>query len=279
VSFEPLPFSPDPSPRSKTNQSTYIEIPDSINVTPHNHFLAFLRYATFTIGGVLALFWILTSGVAYLIPYLPPESDQWMAPLGEAYIKDLKKKHEVVNCPDYTRMLEELSPHMTNPPAVEMEVFQGLGPTLNAYALPGGKIVLYEALMRELKEADARRFVLAHEMGHVYHRHSLQAVGKLFIVWGLITPATVVFPQARNLLEGLLNVSSMQYSQEKELEADRYAIELLTQAGHNPRAGIEVFETLKKATEGNPTPDFLRTHPPDETRIAQIKALTAEKHK
>jgi Zn-dependent protease with chaperone function len=258
------------------HNQTYVEIPDSINISPENHLFAFLKYTVGTIFGVLAFFWVFTAGIAYLVPYLPPSSEKWLAPIGESYIKSLREKKEIQESSTYSALLSDLMRYVSPPPQNAMHVYEGLGDTLNAYALPGGHIVLYQKLMGQLNDEDAKRFVLAHEMGHVYHRHSLQAMGEKVIFGLLILPASVILPQATGQLSSLLNVSSMQYSQAKELEADRYAVTLLSKARYNPRAGIKVFQLLEAANKNNKSdvPDFLKTHPPDAARIAQIEALT-----
>jgi predicted Zn-dependent protease len=66
----------------------------------------------------------------------------------------------------------------------------------------------------------------------------------------------------------------MQHSQAKELEADRYAVKLLQASNSDAHAGVKVFQLLEKGTKNVKTPEFLRTHPPDTARIAQIEALT-----
>jgi Zn-dependent protease with chaperone function len=267
---ERIPLTPE-MPRNKTG---YTAIPESINATPESALWMFAKYVLSIVFGVAILFWVLTEGVAYMVPYLPPESEQWLTPIGEEYIKQQNKKHEIACDADYDAMLKDLKTHLPSPALVDMQIYKGLGDTINAYALPGGKIVLYDGLMRQLDDMDARRFVLAHEMGHVYHRHAIQALGKSVIYATLLMPAAIVFPQLSGSITSLLNVSSMQHSQAKELEADRYAVMLLKASNYDAHAGVKVFQLLEKGTKNVKTPEFLRTHPPDAARIAQIEALT-----
>lgn len=267
---ERIPLTPE-MPRNKTG---YTAIPESINATPESALWMFAKYVLSIVFGVGILFWVLTEGIAQLVPYLPPQSEHWLKPIGDEYIQQETKKKHIATDADYDALLKDLRSHLPTPPWVEMQVYKGLGDTINAYALPGGKIVLYEGLMRQLDDIDARRFVLAHEMGHVYHRHAIQAMGKSVIYATLLMPAAVVFPQLTGTITSLLNVSFMQHSQAKELEADRYAVMLLKASNYDAHAGVKVFQLLEKNTKNAKTPEFLRTHPPDAARIAQIEALT-----
>jgi predicted Zn-dependent protease len=265
---------PPLTPHMPQNKTGYTAIPESINATPESALWMFAKYVLSIVFGVAILFWVLTEGLGYLVPYLPPESEQWLAPIGEEYLKQEVKKNKIATDANYEAMLKDLTSHLPTAPLVEMRVYKGLGDTINAYALPGGKIVLYEGLMRQLDDVNARRFVLAHEMGHVYHRHAIQALGKSVIYATLLMPVAIVFPQLSGSITSLLNVSTMQHSQAKELEADRYAVKLLQASNYDAHAGVKVFQLLEKGTKNVKTPEFLRTHPPDAARIAQIEALT-----
>jgi|GEM_PF-4179241 len=250
----------------------YIEMPDSINVTPKNHFLELIKYTCVGLGSILGIFWIAVTGIGLLVPYLPPESENWLGWIGDTHIATLEKKQEVVDNPRYTALMQELEDHSPVPSPTPLSIHEGQGETLNAFALPGGHIVLYKKLMSQLPDDDARRFVIAHEMGHVANRHSMQAFGKIAVIGLLAVPVNMIMPELSGYLFGLLNMSSMQHSQAKELEADRYAIELLKASGHDPKAGIDVFNLLEAQASGmDKTPDFMKSHPPSEARIAQIK--------
>jgi beta-barrel assembly-enhancing protease len=263
----PIPI----QPRAPRAPHGYVEMPDSINVSPRNPILEFIKYTSITLGSIVGFFWIATTGIGLMVPHLPPSSENWLGWIGDEHIATLEKKKEVKDNETLTKMMRELEAHSPVPSAVELTVHEGQGDTLNAFALPGGHIVLYKSLMNQLPSEDARRFVLAHEMGHVANRHSMQAFGKIAVIGMLAVPINLVLPEVSGQLFGLLNLNSMQHSQAKELEADRYAIELLKAAGSDPRAGIEVFELLESHAGGDATPDFMKSHPPSEARITQIK--------
>jgi beta-barrel assembly-enhancing protease len=273
------PTQAEPNATPAYDAGAYREMPDSINVTPRNPAFEFIKYVFTSVLLVLGLFWGATSGIDHVVPYLPKAADKWLAWVGDEYIKTLKDKKEVAESSSYNAMLEEFRPKLINSLGEDastsvIQVYQGKGDVMNAYALPGGYIVLYEALMNELPSKDAQRFVLAHELGHVMHRHSLQAAGRLMVVGSLALPVGVLFPHGGSQLIEVMNISAMQHSQLKELEADRYAVALLKATGHDPKVGIEVFEMFEKAAAKDNVPAFVKTHPPNQTRIDQVKALT-----
>jgi Zn-dependent protease with chaperone function len=163
---------------------------------------------------------------------------------------------------------------------LEMRSCPRLGP--NAFALPGGVIVLSDQLV-ELAQNDAQvSAVLAHEIGHVRHRHglrqTLQAAGLAALIAALANDAVAITNLAAALPTILLESS---YSRDFEDEADTYAFERLKEVGLSPRSFAEIMSRLeefqRKSTggkrEGGTTAsseralDYLSTHPATAKRI------------
>lgn len=149
-----------------------------------------------------------------------------------------------------------------------------MGP--NALALPDGRIVLLDELV-QLAERDAQILgVLAHELGHVAHRHGMQlmvqstVVGVLSAWWlGDVSSLLVAAPTI------LMNAH---YSRQLEREADRYGAAMLKAGGHAPRVLGEMLEKLEK-TRGEKTgehgwADYLQSHPATEERMRELEAFT-----
>nr|WP_316640293.1 M48 family metallopeptidase [uncultured Roseateles sp.] len=141
-----------------------------------------------------------------------------------------------------------------------------LGP--NAFALPGGEIVLTDALVELLDDSpDALQGVLAHELGHVQHRHGLRMALQAGLVGAL---AGLVVGDFSALLAGLPALLAQQaYSRDFEREADSYAHQMLRRAGLSPRVMLEFFERLA-APEARHSglPSLLSSHPATPERIA-----------
>lgn len=149
---------------------------------------------------------------------------------------------------------------------------------MNAYALPGGNIVVYTGLMKKVKRPDQLAGVLAHEMAHVIQRHSLQNlvsnVGLYVVISGVVGDASAL---AAVLSEGSQALLGQQFSRDVETEADDVAWDLMMKAKLDPRGLREFFEILRieeKAVMGSLMDgplSWLSTHPTTDERISRLR--------
>lgn len=143
----------------------------------------------------------------------------------------------------------------------------GVGP--NAFALPGGTIIVTDALVRTFPDPDVIAGVLGHEIAHVTEQHGLKRVYRsigTFLLVALI--AGDVGPIVEDmLLEGAL-LLSLARSRDQELEADRIGIGLAFDAGYDPVALVHLFEHLSHASD---VPSWLSTHPALDERVPAIR--------
>jgi len=151
---------------------------------------------------------------------------------------------------------------------------RGIG--ANAFALPGGTVVMTDALVKLARNDDQISAVLAHEIGHVRHRHglrmSLQAAGLAALAAALFGDATSITSLATTLPTALLQSG---YSREAEAEADDYAFQRLREIGLSPKAFAEIMLLLEKArqkTSGGRPKDYFSTHPATAKRIQRALA-------
>lgn len=152
--------------------------------------------------------------------------------------------------------------------------------TINAFALPGGQIFITLGLYNELKTEAQLAGVLAHETGHVIQRHSAQQMAKSQLGQALVFATGIGMASQDNpdrarqaaAVASLVNqVAQLRYSRKDELEADQWGLRLMSEAGFNPKAMIEVLEILQKSSPGGHTPEMLLTHPYPKNRIEKIK--------
>ncbi len=153
--------------------------------------------------------------------------------------------------------------------------------TLNAFALPGGQVFITHALLTKLNSRGQLAGVLAHECGHVINRHSAEQLAKAQLTQGLSGAAALAaYSQgsrsgaAVSMLVGQL--VSLKFSRNDELEADRWGVILMSQAGYDPRAMLDVMEVLKRASGGGRTPEFFATHPNPDNREQRIQEAIHE---
>jgi predicted Zn-dependent protease len=153
---------------------------------------------------------------------------------------------------------------------------RGIGP--NAFALPGGTVVVTDALVKLAQNDDQVSAVLAHEIGHVHHRHglrmALQAAGLAALAATLFGDALSITSLATTIPTVLLQTG---YSRDFETEADDYAFARLKEVGLSPRAFAEMMMLLEKShgsRSGDESKDYLSTHPPTAKRIERAFAAS-----
>ncbi len=160
-------------------------------------------------------------------------------------------------------------------------------PTINAFAVPGGVIGVHSGLFNYAVTEDEFATVMAHEIAHLSQRHfsrrmelaqeqgPMQLAGLLA---GILLAATVGSDAglaAMTTAQGLAQDAQMRYSRANEAEADRVGLRTLFNAGMDPYAAPQMFERMYAATrysQGDRIPEFLRTHPLSEKRIADTRA-------
>lgn len=141
--------------------------------------------------------------------------------------------------------------------------------TPNAFALPGGVIVVHTGLIAATKTAEEFAGVLAHEVQHVELRHSLRRVIKDMGLRGLW--AFVTGDLGRSIAgQAALELTSLQFSRDDEREADAYGFDALVRAGIDPRGMPAFFQTLGRIA-GDQVPAFLSTHPLSEDRDRALR--------
>ncbi|MEM9583916.1 MAG: M48 family metallopeptidase [Pseudomonadota bacterium] len=145
----------------------------------------------------------------------------------------------------------------------------------NAFALPGGTVVMTDQFVKEFPGDDTLAAVLGHEIGHVVEEHGLRRTYRslgLYFVIGFIAGDTGPILE-EILLEGNL-LLSLSFSREQEAAADRFGVKLTDRAGYDA-AGLKLFfENMSK--RGIEPPQWLSTHPNSQKRVEQIEGYIEE---
>ncbi len=146
----------------------------------------------------------------------------------------------------------------------------------NAFALPGGTVIITDELVRAFPDPDVIAGVLGHELAHVSETHGLKQVYRSL---GTYLAVAIVFGDVGPVLNDLLLegglLFSLAYSREHESEADRIGLTLAAQAGYDPAALAQFFRQLDDDS-GFSGPGWLSTHPSHQDRIAEIERLAGE---
>lgn len=139
-------------------------------------------------------------------------------------------------------------------------------PTLNAFAAPGGVVVVHTGLLAAAESADEVAGVLAHEVTHVLHRHSMRQMVFAAGLGGAFQLLVGSPEGAVGALTGAaLDLTSLSYGRDQERDADRGGLDLLQQAKLPPQGMVSFFKKLKE--QGGTPPAFLSSHPPSEERM------------
>jgi predicted Zn-dependent protease len=155
---------------------------------------------------------------------------------------------------------------------------------VNAWCMPGGKVVVYTGLLPITQNETALAVVMGHEIAHAIARHGNErmSTGLLVNLGGLILEDALKTKKKETqlLFLGLYVVGSnlalaLPNSRMQESEADKLGLIFMSMAGYNPEEAIPFWQRMAAANK-NKTPEFLSTHPSDATRIKKLSALIPE---
>ncbi len=148
---------------------------------------------------------------------------------------------------------------------------------MNAYCMPGGRIMVYSGLIDKLDLTDAElATVLAHEVAHALREHTRERVSRAYgqqLVLQGVAAVTGVSETTANMANMIAQVTfQLPFGRDKESEADPVGLELMARAGYDPRAALTLWNKMA-AAERSGTPKFLSTHPSPKDRTKDIEKL------
>lgn len=160
-------------------------------------------------------------------------------------------------------------------------------PEVNAFCLPGGKIILYSGLLKEIKPTDDElAAILSHEMAHALKGHgqnrlqtqkSLKQVSRIgvsaLVLAGL--PAEGINPLLKGGNDLSQVITAVSFGPSQEYEADELGMNLMKRANFNPQAMIKLWEKLAQHHRDGQNPGLLATHPSDENRRKRLEEILA----
>ena len=148
---------------------------------------------------------------------------------------------------------------------------------LNAYCMPGGRIMVYSGLIEGLDLTDSElATVMAHEVAHALREHTRERVSRAYgqqLVLQGVAAVTGVSEATANMANMVAQVTfQLPFSREQESEADTIGLELMARAGYDPREALTLWSKMNKAQQGG-QPKFLSTHPAPKDRAKDIEKL------
>ncbi|TAH18491.1 MAG: M48 family peptidase [Cytophagales bacterium] len=156
---------------------------------------------------------------------------------------------------------------------------------VNAFCMPGGKVVVYTGIMPICQDATGLAVVMGHEIAHAIAEHGNERMSQTLLANGLLTVGGAVL-QAKNpsmtnqlLLQAagvVTNLGMLSFSRSHESEADKIGLIFSSMAGYDPREAPRFWQRMAAGSGGQAPPVFLSTHPSHETRIKDLQALIPE---
>ena len=150
--------------------------------------------------------------------------------------------------------------------------------TVNAWCMPGGKVVVYSGLLPVTQNETSLAVVMGHEIAHAIARHGNERMSQQLAVSTGGKIVSVMVENTSKETQDIFNKSYgnaaglgiLAYSRKHELEADKLGLVFMAMAGYDPKEAVAFWERMAKASQGG-TLAILSTHPSDDTRIAEIK--------
>jgi predicted Zn-dependent protease len=151
---------------------------------------------------------------------------------------------------------------------------------VNAWALPGGKSAVYTGMLRMAKSDDELAVVMGHEASHAIARHAGERISSNMVIQGALQGTSIALgdmsPAAQQATMAALGLGSnvgvlLPWSRMQESEADELGLLIAADAGYDPRTSIDLWTRM--ASQSGAPPEFLSTHPSENTRITRLQKM------
>jgi Zn-dependent protease with chaperone function len=170
-------------------------------------------------------------------------------------------------------LLEQLESNLPNPQKRDYKVLYVPDETVNALAIPGDRVIIYQGLLDQMESENELMMVMGHELGHFAHRDHLRQLGRGLLIQILLVGITGDPGSLQAILvSGATTLTSAQFSQKQELQADELGIELLQKTYGHVAGATDFFARLSK--EPNLEIPFLGSHPISQDRVQRLQEIT-----
>ncbi len=248
---------------------------ENVNVTPKSPLIEALWITASVIFLIIAFYGVSGLLLDLVIPYLPESIETPLAGIFQASIKFKTLEHQEKG--KIQNMVTELSNLI---PDNKREFFVQIisDKEFNAFAIPGGTILLLQGLLDKVKSEQELAFVLCHEMGHFHHRDHLKAIGRKLL--GFVVMAFVFGGNnpLNSTIQSTFSRLDLKHSQKQELAADEFALDLLNRRYGNINGAFEFFNSLKNKEKFPEFLYFFSTHPKPDDRINVLKQIARDRN-
>jgi len=259
---------------------TPVQPPEGINVTDEHPLKSFFILTAGTIGIVVIIVAILGLAADYLVKYIPVEYEQNLFGKGGVYLMPFAtdESTEGLQAKQYVQALVDNLHSATGEEYYDHRFQIEIADTYeaNAFAIPGGHIVVTKGLFSSIESENGLSMILAHEMAHHYERHPLRSTGRGLVVSLFLL--TILGADGSSFLQNILgttaSVTNLAFSRQQESESDAFASDLLINFYGHASGADEFFQYIKLEGDSiTEIPSFLITHPSTENRISSLVEL------
>ena len=150
--------------------------------------------------------------------------------------------------------------------------------TVNAWCMPGGKIVFYTGILPIAQNETGVAAIMGHEVAHALANHGQQRMSAAYLQQGLGVVGNIAIKdeKTRNIFNQSYGIGSnvlgmLPFSRSHETQSDKFGLTLMAIAGYNPDEAAELWKRMKANSGGQAPPEFLSTHPSNDTRISNLQ--------
>lgn len=212
------------------------------------------------------------------------QDEQSLTKTSEKSFAEMKRETPISKDRKLTRYVQCVVSALSQEVVGDWEVVVFEDPQVNAFALPGGKIGVYTGILKVANNQDQLAAIIGHEMSHVLAHHANERVsaGTLANIGLVVLGLAANRDQGTQLAIAALGLGVqygvlMPYSRSHETEADLLGLDIMAKAGFNPEEAPKLWEKMKQSKkEKDSLPEWMSTHPSDDTRIQQLQDRTSE---
>jgi predicted Zn-dependent protease len=245
------------------------------NLEPNNRQLLIVLSIFTTI--IVLIISVLGWAINALIDFIPLSVEQkigaLIVPVYEQQSLDSPAQNTLNNLLD--RLEQNLPPEQKKDR--DYRVLYIANSTINAVAIPGDRIIIYQGLLQQTEWENELMMILGHELGHFAHRDHLRGLGKSLIIRSAIAYLIGNSSMLESALGNMVNsIANAQYSQSQEREADKFGLVLLNKTYGHVAGATDFF--LRMSKKQNLDIGFLSTHPAPGDRVKTIESLIKQAH-
>jgi len=239
------------------------------NPEPNNREL--LTFLAMVIGSIVLVFWLLSLLINNIINWIPVGVEQ---KLGSLIVPTYEQQAEKSAIQDkLNKLLDGLEKQLPQGEKYsrDYQVLYLPESTVNALAIPGDTIIIYQGLLDDVESENELTMILGHELGHFANRDHLRGLGNFLLVRIIISSFFGDLGSLQSAVDFGNAIANSQFSQKQESQADEFGLNLLYKYYNHVGGSTDFFQRLSK--EINLNIAFLSTHPSPQKRVKKINQL------